>query len=325
VSDGRTADARLERLLHVLPAARRDGGAALADLAEALDTSPARILEDLEEVTARAFYQPGGWPDDVEILVEGDRVRVRHAAGFERPARLSRDETLCLALALRGAPAAARVAGDEARAALLRRAEAHIGRSLAATGAADPIDAPERAPDPEGIRETLMTSARRRRPCAIWYVKPGAADGSVRVVHPYAIAYAEGAWYAVSHCTVEEAIRVFRMDRVLAADVADGAFEVPDGFRVADYLDEGRVHDGAAGLHVRIRYSAKIARWLRERARWEPERVEDDRDGAIVVRHEVSDPQWAVAHALTYGAEAEVVEPEEVRALVRDAVRGLVG
>jgi predicted DNA-binding transcriptional regulator YafY len=39
----------------------------------------------------------------------------------------------------------------------------------------------------------------------------------------------------------------------------------------------------------------------------------------------VSDPQWAVAHALTYGAEAEVVEPEEVRALVRDAVRPLVG
>ena len=81
-----TAD-RLERLLYVLPAASRKQGASLEELADALGTTGKRIMQDLEQVTARAYYHPGGWPDDVSILIEPDRVRVMHAAGFERPIR----------------------------------------------------------------------------------------------------------------------------------------------------------------------------------------------------------------------------------------------
>ncbi len=344
MSDGRTADARLQRLLHILPAAMRDGGAGIEELADALDTSMERILEDIGELTSRVYYRPGGWPDDVQILLESDRVRVVRAAGFERPVRFSREETLCLAMALRGTVASAHVTDADARLALLRRAEAHLGQPAGAragkagvpttaaatttTGTAAAIRMPDRDPDLEGIRETLIVAARERRACALWYVKAGASEGSVRVVHPYAIAYAEGAWYAVSHCTVEEEIRVFRLDRVLAADFADGTFDVPDNFRIDDFVQGGRVYDmreGREAGEVRVRYSARIARWVRERSEWESERLEDREDGSVLVRHDVADPHWAVGHALSYGAEAEVVEPAVIRAMVRDAARGLAG
>lgn len=101
MTGGRTADARLERLLYILPAAMREEGATLSELAGALETTELRIAEDLEELTSRVYYRPGGWPDDIRILLEPDRVGVLHATGFERPVRLSRDETLCLAMALR--------------------------------------------------------------------------------------------------------------------------------------------------------------------------------------------------------------------------------
>ncbi len=326
MSGGATADARLERLLYVLPAAMREGGAALADLARALDASERRILEDLEELTARSYYRPGGWPDDIQIFIEPDRVRVAHATGFERPVRLSRDETLCLALALRSAAASAHVPDHHAREDLLARAEAHLGRAVGESGGgAEALAAADGGADPEGIRETLMAAARNRRPCALWYVKSGARDGSVRVVHPYVIAAAEGAWYAVAHCTLEEGVRVFRLDRVLAADVAEGTFAVPDAFRVEDYLNGGRVFDGSEGEEVRVRYSRRIARWIRERARHEPHRMEESDGGAVMVRHTVADPSWAVSHALGYGAEAEVVEPETVRAMVREVADGIRG
>lgn len=330
MSNDRTADARLQRLLHILPAAMRDGGASLEELAAALDTSTERILEDLSELTSRVYYRPGGWPDDVQILLESDRVRVVRAAGFERPVRFNREETFCLAMALRGTVASAHVRDADARLALLQRAEAHLGQSAGAgagtaaattTPTADAIRMPERDPDLEGIRETLIVAARERRACALWYVKAGASDGSVRVVHPYAIAYAEGAWYAVSYCTVEEEIRVFRLDRVLAADFADGTFDVPDDFRIDDFVQDGRVYDTREGQEageVRVRYSARIARWVRERPEWESERLEEAEDGSVFVRHDVADPHWAVGHALSYGAEAEVVEPAVIRAMVRD-------
>ena len=229
MADARTAEARLERLLHVLPAAGRPDGALLSDLARDLGATPGRILEDLEEVTARVYYHPGGWPDDVSILVESDRVRVTCAAGMERPVRLSPRETLCLALALRGTAAAARLSSDQRRTGLLRRAEAHLGQGTWSEGEMPgEMAAPDRAPDPAGVRETLITAARTRRACAIAYVKAGAADARLRVIHPYVSVYGEGAWYTVGWCALQEAVRVFRMDRVLEAAPTDDTFNVPE-------------------------------------------------------------------------------------------------
>jgi len=323
--DGTTADARFERLLHVLPAASRPDGATFDELAAALGTTPARILEDLDEVTARAYYHPGGWPDDVQILVETDRVRVTHAGGMTRPVQLSRLETLCLALALRGSVAGSHLGESAARESMLRRAESHLASGSWTEEEAPSVAAPHRAPDPEGIRETLLAATRDRRPCAIHYVKAGAEDGSVRMIHPYVMAYGEGAWYTVAHCCKEDDLRTFRLDRVLAADHTDGTFVVPEDFDADEYVKGSSIYRATHEQEVRVRYSPRIARWVRERAVWGPVSIEEEADGSVVVLHRVSDPHWAVGHALQYGAEAEILEPEELRALVREVVRGLAG
>lgn len=323
MSEDRTAEARIRRLLHVLPAASRAGGASLAELARALEASEEQILADIEDVTARAYYHPGGWPDDVQILVQADRVQVLRAAGFDRPVKLSAPETLCLALALRGTAATAALADGSERLALLQRAEAHLAADAGQAWADGALHAPERAPDPEGIRELLIGAVRERRPCAIHYVKAGADDGSVRIVHPYAVAYAEGHWYAVARCTMEDGIRAFRIDRILAADTTEDRFEAPVDFRIDDYMTEGRVFRADSDRPLRVRYSAGVARWIRERAEWRQDPLEELEDGSVVGNHRAADPWWAVGHALTYGAEAEILEPLDVRRLVRRVAKDL--
>jgi predicted DNA-binding transcriptional regulator YafY len=138
------------------------------------------------------------------------------------------------------------------------------------------------------------------------------------------MAYGEGAWYTVAHCTLEEAIRIFRTDRILAADLADGAFTVPDDFDPERYIDRGRVFHAAEEREVRIRYSSRIARWIRERAEWRAEPIEDHEDGSVIVRHRVADPHWAVSHSLQYGADAEILEPDEIRWLAHEVARSLM-
>ena len=64
---------------------------------------------------------------------------------------------------------------------------------------------------------------------------------------------------------------------------------------------------------------------MRERAAAGVDGWEDEPDGSVVIRHRVADPHWVVGHALTYGAEAEILEPEDVRALVREVVGRLAG
>lgn len=74
-----------------------------------------------------------------------------------------------------------------------------------------------------------------------------------------------------------------------------------------------------------MRYSPRIARWVRESAAGWTTDLEDEDDGGLVVCHRVADPHWVVNHALTYGPEAEILEPEEMRALVREVVERMVG
>jgi len=323
--DGTTAEARFQRLLHVLPAASRKEGAALPDLAAALGTSEKRILDDIEQVTARAYYHSGGWPDDVQIMIEPERVRVTHAGGMTRPVQLTRMETLCLALALRGSIASTQLSEPEAREALRQRSETHLGQGKWGEEEALSVAAPHRAPDAEGIRETLITATRERRPCAIHYVKGGAEDGSVRVIHPYVMAYGEGAWYTVGHCNTKNEVRTFRVDRVLAADHTDGKFEVPADFDPTKHVQAGKIYLGTDEREVRVRYSPRISRWVRERAGWGVMEIEEEGDGSVVICHRVADPHWVVGHALQYGGEAEILEPVDLRALVLEVAEGLVG
>ncbi|MFQ5538649.1 MAG: helix-turn-helix transcriptional regulator [Gemmatimonadota bacterium] len=324
MSSGTTASARFRRLLHILPAASREGGASLSALAEELDTTPRRIFEDITEVGERAYYHPGGWPDDIQILVEADRIQVFQAGGLDRPVRLSPQETLSLALALRGASAASHLGEAATREELLDRAERHLA-VIPESQVGDAFHAPDVADDPGEVRSELMAAARGRRTCAIVYAKPGGRDTEIRVIHPYALAYAEGSWYTVAWCTVREEVRVFRHDRVLEASRTDRTFAVPDDFRVEDYIQGGKVYRAPDEDRVRVWYSPRIARWIRERAEHERWTVKELDDGSLVAEHSVSDPHWVVGHTLTYGAEAEVLSPVGYRRLVREVVEELVG
>lgn len=67
------------------------------------------------------------------LSLAGDaRVEVARADGFERPTRLTPEETLCLALALRGSTASTHVTAPVARERLLDRAEGYLAHRDAA-------------------------------------------------------------------------------------------------------------------------------------------------------------------------------------------------
>ena len=325
MSSSTTAAARFQRLLHVIPAASGKGGASFEELARVLDTTPDRILDDLNQLTTRAFYHPAGWPDDIQIFIQPDRVELFNPSGLERPVQLSSLETLCLAIGLRGTSAASHVSDPEARDALRTRAEEHLAAPHTEGDGPAPLGAPDLAPDFSEIREEVMAAARERRTCAILYMKPGADEPTARVIHPYTLVYAGGHWYTVGHCAVNGDIRVFRTDRILEACRTDHAFDLPESFRVEEYLNEGSVYHAPNKTRVRVRYSPRIARWIRERAHFESWKLDEEADGAVVLEHAVSDPQWVVSHALQYGEEAEVLEPLEYRALVREVAEEMAG
>jgi predicted DNA-binding transcriptional regulator YafY len=301
-------------VLHLLPAASREGGIGLDELADSLDMTRNDVLRCIQEVSARSFYHPAGAADDIQIFLEEDRIEVWTKGAFRRPVRLTPREALCLALALRCQGAASEVADEEAREGLLERLESHLATTV--TGSCDDVScfahADDLDPDEDGIRETLLRAAREREACTIHYLKPGERRPGQRRIRPYTLVHAQGEWYVLAHCEERQDVRAFRLDRVLRVVPAGDPFEVPGEFRPEDYFDGGRVYRADGDARVTVRYGASVAGWVVEAVPG----ADLNADGSVVVEHRVGDPRWLVRHVLRYGEEAEVLGPEGMRGVV---------
>lgn len=344
--DGTSARDRFERLAHIVSRSSQGDGAEVAGLAKDLGTTEARILEDLRELATRDEYRPGGWPGDIGVFVESGRIRIEHTSFMERPFRLTDREMFCLALSLRGVmseadeerPAAAHGVGAVRREpsatiqpaasgvaawdAFLHRAESGLSYSPESPSVPN-LAVPNRVADEPGIHDTLRTAVYERRPCVVSYLKPSAQSPSRRVIHPYLVLHSEETWYVVALCTATGEDRLFRLDRILSAELADGTFDVPDDFDAQAYLKRGP--DGLMlapeSREARVRYAPVLARWVKERASYRSVSMEERDDGSITVRHSVADPHWLAAHVLRYGIHAEVLDPQDVRDMVAELAR----
>ncbi|MFQ5690768.1 MAG: helix-turn-helix transcriptional regulator [Gemmatimonadota bacterium] len=303
---------QLRRILYLLAAAGGPEGAPLEAVSESLEVAPAQVLRDLEEVTARVYYHPSGGADEFQISVERERVRIRTTGEFRRPARLSPREALALGLGLRVLAAESDGERREALTALAERLEKEL-----ATAPPEALRAryAVQAGDPAGreLLSLLGEAARERRRCRLRYLKPGAREAEEHALEPYAVVSAAGRWYAMGRDPERDGVRAFRLDRILEAEETDEPFEPPEDFDPAEYVADGRVYRAREDSEVVVRYSPRIARWILERGAG----VEQP-DGGAVAAHRVADPGWAVRHVLRYGAEAELLSPADLRALVRD-------
>lgn len=313
-----TAGEQLDRLLYILPVAAREGGCRLDELARTLGTTVTQVVRDLEEVTARAYYHRAGG-DDLHIMIEGDRVRIWTTGEFRRPLRLTPLEGLALSLGFRVVAAESDPSRRAQLLATASRIEDEVPRGSAERLAASfAIDPGERGtPD---VLTALRRAHRERLQCRIEYLKPNEASAEARIIHPYALMRSGSGWYAVAHCAQRDDVRAFRVDRMLSATLLADPFIVPADFNADEWVAEGgRVYRADEETEVVVRYSVRIARWIREKGP-----VEEMEDGSVVVRHRVADTDWAVRHALRHGVDAEILAPESVRKSVVAALRRMV-
>jgi proteasome accessory factor C len=313
---------QLERILYIIPRAAGEQGASLAELARALEVDEATIMRDLEEATARVYYQPAGNVDPFDIFLDGERVRVHAPHDFKRPVRLNAREGMALELGLR---VLAADLGGERRQRALALAEQLSSQVAAPELTLQPAlarRAETAAPDGEAaidvdigedeVRGVVADAITRGRLCVLTYLKPGEAPAERRVA-PRRLIYASGQWYVAAQDVTVGEDRHFRLDRVLRAQVLNEPVpalgEPPAAFSFES--------DGAE-LEARVRYSPRVARWIAE-----DNNVECEPDGSLVLTHKVADPQWLVRHVLQYGGEAVVETPSLRRMVAEAAARAL--
>jgi proteasome accessory factor B len=161
----------------------------------------------------------------------------------------------------------------------------------------------------------LVAAARARREVTFDYRVPERDEASTRRLQPWGVVCWRGRWYVVGHDLDRDAVRCFRLSRIIGAVRARGghdAFPPPPEVDLISYVARSW---GPPDPHGRATVLIRPGRadGLRRRA----ERLEPGPHGDVAVLP-YHCPDGLAAWLVSFGADVRVLEPPEVR----DAVIG---
>jgi proteasome accessory factor C len=214
------ADARLGRLLAIVPWVAAHDGPLLAEVCSRFGVEEKELVADLN-----LLFLCGVYPFTPDVLIDVDfsagRVWIRMADYFRRPLRLNPQEGLAL---LAAADAFLKIPGAESEGPLataLAKLETVLGVS-----ADEALDV-ELGPVAPATLELVRRAAENGQKMRIDYYSYGRDGYSRRVVRPWRVFNSSSNWYVSGWCEMAEDERLFRVDRITAVEILEETFERP--------------------------------------------------------------------------------------------------
>lgn len=296
--------------------------------AQGLRTKEIADFLGVSERTARNYLDElsdSGW---LPIYKEGWLWRLAEDASFSLlPVSLSLEEGAALYLAARLLARHSDEPNPAVRSALLKLVAAlppslvpHLQRLVLTIS--EPPDA-----DFATVFRTLVYGWATRRVVRLTYHPLHARRPYDCLFHPYllepsAIGYAI---YAIGYSAPPDMLRTYKLERILRAGLTEETFDVPETFDGLGLLQQawGVMYADGKPITVRLRFSSRVARRLKETV-WHPsQRTTDLPDGSVEWQAEIGDVLEILPWVRGWGADVEVLEPREFRETLMGEARAL--
>jgi proteasome accessory factor C len=253
---------------------------------------------------------------DVDFdALEGDGViRLSNADYLTRPLRLDSTEAAALVVGLRALLEGSNGAEREVVERTLGKIEEAAGESAGVAAQVD-VRLAEGSREAE-LRRRLADAVAAGRQVRLRHRSAARDEVTVRVVDPVAVTSGEGHTYLDAWCHLVEDRRLFRLDRVVDAEVLDSPVAPPAELEPLD-LSQGIYRPSPDDLLATLRLGP-AARWVTE---YYPVESAEETDAGLVVRLRVGDPAWLVRTMLRLGGTAELLEPAALAEQVRETAR----
>ena len=169
--------------------------------------------------------------------------------------------------------------------------------------------------------EKLRHAAREHRQVDIGYQSTAKSDLTRRQVNPYALVHRTGWWYLVGYCHLRDALRTFRVDRIQNLEVLNNTFQSPDDFDIHAYLED--VFAEQPVIRAKLRFKSEGSHIARSNiSGWET--LHENPNGSVDVTITAPDLPWLASVSLSFANLVTVLEPLELRDMVRDWARSVV-
>ncbi len=209
---------------------------------------------------------------------------------------------------------------EKLRVVLPRDRQEHIDRLTQRTVVLEAPGGGLPAPAPPPWLLIVQQGVVLRRVLRMTYHGRGRDEDTHRDVEPLGVVYYNSGWYLVAWCRLRRDYREFRLDRIRRLELLPEIFPPRPDFSLRQHLEKNVPHGDM--LPVRVWFS----RLVQDRARrlsYATLVEEGRRDGGAEFTFTTFSLEWLAEWLLSFGRDAEAIEPPRLRELVRQAAEAI--
>lgn len=295
-------------------------GLTQAEIARRMGVNRSTILRNLADIQAPIYEDHGRYFIDRKSYLVNVRFNLPEALSVHLAGRM-------LAMGLDRQNSYAASALRKLGIAIDRLAP-HLSLHLAQS--ADSIDEEAQWQDPNFIAalETLTQAWAENRKVNIWHRSDSGGPVkqycfSVYFIEPSAVGRST---YAIGQCDPPGELRTLKIERILRCEILRETYAIPADFdpRKLLYNAWGIWYTNAEPVEVILKFSPCVAGRVKE-TRWHrSEQTVSQEDGSLLWRAWIAEPLEMTPWIKGWGAEVEVLEPEEMREAVAEEARKMV-
>jgi len=192
----------------------------------------------------------------------------------------------------------------------VRKLQSGVEPSVLALMTGGPVAA---GPDAPGTRLRAVTEAIEARTALRFDYRAASGDVAIRHVDPYSLVWRSGRWYVVGLDRDRGEVRSFRLSRFRSDPEPEGeASSPPEGFDGREHLRGGPWSPPEEAVEARVALAPNVAWWAVPSVSG-ARVVRTREDGWVEVAIPAERGESFTAWALSFGPEAVVLAPEELR------------
>lgn len=175
------------------------------------------------------------------------------------------------------------------------------------------------------VFDLLVKAINSKNSVGVTYYSIGRDATQQRIIDPYHLRHAQGAWYLVAYCRLRKDIRTFAVNQIREIKVLKEKFSVQPGFSPEKFFEHSwGFQEGGKLTKVVVRLDKEIARWFVDRKLHPSQQTKENKDGSLTLTFRVAGTEEIKRWIMSQGKHAKIMGPRELRINIIEEARRII-